>query len=71
MSEPKRTFLGALALQPGEAVTIIVPDLNAPVEEIEAAIEAAEQAKREAAALESQRLRELFHLPDASKTGLS
>ena len=68
MSEPKLIFVGALDVSQDEALAIILP-LDAPVEDIKAAIERANIERAEAGRRESEALAKLFHLP--TKVGLS
>ena len=59
--EPKRVYLGTVdTTDTGGAIVLPAGLDNAPVDEIRAAIEAAEIAKREAAKRESEVLREQF-----------
>ena len=56
--EPKLIFLGVV--DAADTGVFSVPNLYGPVEDIQAAIEAAETAKREAAKRESEFLRREF-----------
>ena len=55
---PRQIYLGTIDTSDGSA--LVVPDLNAPVDEIRAALELAEVAKREAAKRETKHLRGMF-----------
>lgn len=62
--EPKRTYLGTVTLTEGEALVLPADVDNADPKTIKLAIEQAERAKQEAAAQETQRLREMFFEAD-------
>jgi hypothetical protein len=66
-----KIYIGTVTRDEGEAFVLpaLTPDMS--VDEIKLAIEQAEAAKREAAKVESLRLREAMGLDDAAKTGLS
>jgi hypothetical protein len=59
VNEPKRIFLGALDVEPGQALALDIP-ADASVEEIQAAILKANAQKQEAAKRESEALRGMF-----------
>jgi hypothetical protein len=64
---PTRTYLGTIdASEEGEV--FVVPNLDASPDEIRAAIEVANAARREASAEEARKLRDMFHLPDETKS---
>ena len=67
MTEPRKTFLGALDVEAGETVAIELPaDLDPDA--VKLAIEKANLERAAEKAAESKRLRELFHLPDGTKS---
>ena len=65
-----KIYLGTVTKEPYADEVFLVPDLNAPVDEIRAALEQAEIARSEKQKRESEALARLFHLPDETK-GLS
>jgi hypothetical protein len=66
MTEKKITFLGAIALEPGERVALDISGDMAP-ETIAAKIEAANAERVEASRRESATLAEMFHLTKAEE----